>query len=82
MGIMLQPGRALVIGYHNEETEFGLGFQLTSDGNVLIGSWYGQNPWDMDLYHSNKKRENLYSQIRHGLQVKKDKIVICKLEEN
>jgi hypothetical protein len=61
MGVVVQPGTAMVIGYHNEDTELGQGIQITYEGNILIGTWHGHSPWDVDLYHNNALGENMFS---------------------
>jgi len=82
MGIVVQPGTAMVIGYHNEETELGHGLQLTNEGNILIGTWHSHTPWDVDLYHTNALGESMFSQIRDGKSVGKEKVQRVLLADN
>ena len=52
MGIVIQPGTAILVGFHNDATERGHGIQLTAEGDVNIGTWVSDAPWDVDYYHS------------------------------
>ena len=78
----MQPGQALVIGYNNEETEIGHGIQFTISGDVLMGTWHGSDPWDVDIYHSNLKGELLFSQRRDGQSVPREKVERILLADN
>ena len=80
MGVVVQPGTAMVIGYHNEDTELGQGIQITYEGNILIGTWHGHSPWDVDLYHNNALGENMFSQcLTHlrALYVRSHVVRVC-----
>ena len=66
MGIMIQPGLAIVIGYHNKENDLGHGIQINNERSILIGTWHSDTPWDVDIYHGNEKGEAIFTQIRDG----------------
>jgi hypothetical protein len=82
MGVIVQPNHAIVIGYHNEETEHGQGIQITNEGNILMGSWHSHTPWDVDIYHDNLQGERMFSQVRNGESVKKENVKGIRLAEN
>ena len=82
MGIVIQPGLAMVVGYHNEDNDLGHGIQINNERSIHIGTWHGEIPWDVDIYHKNALGEDMFSQFRDGTSLPKDKVRSVQLQNN
>jgi hypothetical protein len=82
MGVFIRPNSDVVIGFYDAKNEVCSGAMLTSDGRLILGNWNSQLPIDIDVYHDIKTHDVMFSQMRNGANVDKDKVQRITLNKN
>jgi hypothetical protein len=82
MGAFIRSTSSVVLGFYHAETGIWNGIMLTFDGRLVLGKWNSSIPLDVDMYFDMETDKEMFSQVRRGCNVGRDKNQMITLKKN